>query len=337
MTLTDATFDTTQRCSLFSRVSGDDPIGQARTYAHQLFLEAPLPWDFDFTSSTSVPDAVAEVLQEANERKIDVALLGMVPDDGYAQVGLRRVLHFRRPEGPFARFEKDDYLVSESEVAGLLRALLLDPNALHGYQPFRQESADVRELFVCTHGARDACCGTFGYPVYERLRRDYATRPENGMRVWRTSHTGGHRFAPTLLDFPEGRYWAQLDEELLDMVVHRQGPVKNARSHMRGWSGFGRMEQVVDREILMREGWKWMDYAKRGTTTAAGRTYTAPTWLNDVEEAEVSIDFISPDGADSGTYTARLIHTGEAPFGGCGKPLKMERQFSVVQIQKMAR
>ncbi len=84
----------------------------------------------------------------------------------------------------------------------------------------------------------------------------------------------------------------------------------------------------------MLQGWKWLDYAKRGRTTAEGETYTEPRWLNKIEEAEVRIDFASPDGEDVGAYVARLVHDGEAPFGGCGKPMLLERQFKVVSLEK---
>ena len=56
--------------------------------------------------------------------------------------------------------------------------------------------AGARDILVCTHGARDACCGKFGYGFYVEMRGLAAVRGD-GVRVWRTSHLGGHRFAPT--------------------------------------------------------------------------------------------------------------------------------------------
>lgn len=58
----------------------------------------------------------------------------------------------------------------------------------------------MRDILVCTHGSRDVCWGKFGYAIYKLLRARHAA--PNGLRVWRTSHIGGHRFASTLLDFP---------------------------------------------------------------------------------------------------------------------------------------
>jgi hypothetical protein len=335
---TETELDIGQKCSLFSRVSGDDPIGQARFPEHQVFIEARLPWVFNFAESEHVSPGVADVFKDTAAAKLDVALLGMVPDGDYTAAGKRRVFVFSRPvEGLFSRFEKLDYLVPDDRVAGLLRALFLSEGDVTSFAAYRQESDVVREMFVCTHGARDACCATFGYPVYDKLRSDYAYRDDTNIRVWRTSHTGGHRFAPTVLDYPVGRYWARLDLDVLDAAVYHTGDIQDMHFRTRGWSGLGRMEQVVDREILLQKGWKWADYLKRGLTSAEGTTYETPIWLDKIEEAEVRIEFASPDGKDTGTYVATLVHDGEAPFGGCGKPLKLERQFKVTSLERLAR
>ena len=326
-----APFNTEQRCSLFSQASGDDPIGQARTPAHQVFVEAHLPWEFDFLRSRSVPDGVAEALAQARGQDVDAAVLGAAPDAEYSRAGLRHLFVFSRPQGLFSQFEKHHYFAPEDRVGAVLQAVLAGPEQAAHFGAYRQHSEGVREIFVCTHGVRDACCGAFGYPVYQRLRSEYAGK---ALRVWRTSHTGGHRFAPTLLDYPEGRYWAHLDEAALAALVHRAGQPGGMTRHFRGWAGLGRLEQIVDREVFLREGWRWFDYAKRGATAAGGVEYAEPAWLNAVEDAQVRIDFRSPEG-ETGAYLADLVHDGYAPFGGCGKPMRFERQFKTVKLERV--
>ena len=325
-------FDRTQRCSLFSQSTGDEPIGQARTPTHQVFVEAPLPWSRNFLDSQEAPADIKGVIAEARQAGVAAAALGIVPDAEYSAQGASHLFLFRRPEGLFSRFEKRHYLLPPDAIGPALRALLIEPGGLHGFDEYQQDSNDTREVFVCTHGTRDACCGTFGYPVYQRLRDTYAA--PGVLRAWRTSHTGGHRFAPTLVDYPEGRFWGHMNAGNLDALVNRAGEPAEVRAHLRGWAGFGRMEQVVDREIFLREGWGWLGYAKRGFTTAEGVEYAEPTWLDDVETAEVRIEFSSPDGADRGAYIARVVHDGESPFGGCGKALGFERQFKVARLER---
>lgn len=72
------------------------------------------------------------------------------------------------------------------------------------FERYRVPDADkVRDILVGTHGTIDVACAKFGYPLYRHLRDTYA---DEGLRVWRVSHFGGHVFAPTLMDMPTGHY-----------------------------------------------------------------------------------------------------------------------------------
>lgn len=61
-------------------------------------------------------------------------------------------------------------------------------------------------LYVCTHGSRDSCCGRLGVPVLQAFREQNFPGP-----VYDCSHLGGHRFAATLLAFPQGRCYGRVD------------------------------------------------------------------------------------------------------------------------------
>ena len=63
-------------------------------------------------------------------------------------------------------------------------------------------------LLVCTNGRRDVCCATRGRPVAAAAA---AAAPG---QVWESSHTGGHRFAPTGVLLPWGQTYARLNPEL---------------------------------------------------------------------------------------------------------------------------
>lgn len=61
-------------------------------------------------------------------------------------------------------------------------------------------------LLVCTHSKRDACCAIKGRPLAHDLD---ATQPREW--VWESSHTKGHRFAPSMLLFPWGYSFGRLN------------------------------------------------------------------------------------------------------------------------------
>ena len=118
-----------------------------------------------------------------------------------------------------------------------------------------------RDIFVCTHGAIDACCAKFGYPLYKLLRH-MANNPAHTLRAWRCTHFGGHRFAATLLDMPTGRYWGHLDARDLGPLVRRDGDAATLRQRYRGWAAlpYG-AAQVAEGELFRRAGWDWLDCA----------------------------------------------------------------------------
>lgn len=91
--------------------------------------------------------------------------------------------------------------------------------------PFRQA------FFVCEHAARDKRCGRAGPIVIEELRKQLAARniPTNEIAVFGTSHIGGHKYAGTLIVYPQAQWYGyitkRLTAELVDSVC--EGKVLN--------------------------------------------------------------------------------------------------------------
>ena len=69
-------------------------------------------------------------------------------------------------------------------------------------------------VLVCTHGKRDVCCALKGRPLVAAL-----SERNPGTVVWETSHTKGHRFAPSILLMPWGYSYGRLNEEAGDALV----------------------------------------------------------------------------------------------------------------------
>ena len=313
-------------CSLVSRANGEDPIGSASPFDTCLMVESAQPWARDVAGSRRFPEGLPEVLEAASGRGLIGKLTGLLPDREYSRAGHTRLLFWRRPSGPFAAYEKEDLLVPDDEVVPVVEALLGGPGGISRFARYRQETGGVREILVCTHGSRDVCCGKFGYPVYDLLRRRHAARGK--LRVWRTSHIGGHRFAPTLIDFPEGRYWGHLEPVAAEGVVTREGsPFELARFY-RGWAGLGSpFEQVAEREILAREGWAWTAYQKEGRVLQADK---------DGGRAEIRIDYRNPEGDVAGAYEALLEADGVVmTLASSGTdPLEEVTRYRVARLEK---
>ena len=316
-----------QLSCVVSKANGEDPAGSATPFAGYLLVEVALPWKEDITESRRFPEGLKETIERARNAGSLDKLTGLVPDPEYSREGHTRIILFRRPPGPFfAAYEKEEYVIPDGELVTLVEALTAEPERLSRFARYREDASHVRDILLCTHGSRDICCGKFGCPLYKELRQRYATEPEGRrLRVWRTSHVGGHRFAPNLMDLPEGRYWGCMGAEALENLVLRNGPVSDLRRFYRGWAGLGSsFEQIAEREVFGNEGWGWTEYPKAGEVLETNG-----------DRAEVRIEYQNTEGI-SGAYEATVETTGSVATltnSGTG-PLQEARQYRVSRLEK---
>lgn len=269
------------------------------------------------------------------EQQVNIRPLVIAPDREYSRPNATRVLYYRRPARLLAQFEKQEFILPEDQVVPLATALLQQPDRLPRFQQYQQQTSHIRELMVCTHGNVDVACARFGYPIYQKLRQEYAVNSAGKLRVWRVSHIGGHEFAPTLIDLPQGHYWGHLEPEVLELLIRRDGPVSKLRSFYRGWAGLSRLGQVAEREIWIQVGWAWLDYLKAEQVLAIDEANEE--WYADW--ALVRLDFAAPDGSVFGAYEARVEvcgHVMTAWDSGDDQPLRELKQYRVSRLVKVA-
>jgi len=248
-----------QYCSVVSQTNGEDPIGTAIVADLWLMIEVPRPWAKNPWQGEST--ALLDLFKSLECRPRwwqKVRILAIAPDRAYSHAGYRHVICYRRPSRLFAHYNADHYCVPQELLPLLVKALLFQTAQLQDFEKDRR--SPVRSLFVCTHTHYDVACGRFGTPLFKTLRRDYAQAGQ--LQVWQTGHFGGHNFAPTLIDFPQGQFWGHLQPEILDTLIHRRGEVTALRQYYRGWGGLSRWGQVVERELWMQAGWSWLSVSK---------------------------------------------------------------------------
>lgn len=238
-------------CAAFSEEMGEDPCGSAPAWTHCLVVETPPPWREEVTDSPNFPAGVAALLSN----RPDVRLQAVRPDDAYSVEGYSRLMLFSRPDGMVREMSRLEYLVPSQRLPEALR-MLLDGGGREGIAEWKQDGDGMRDILVCTHGSRDTCCGSLGYPTYSELRSGHSS---DDVRVWQQSHTGGHRLAPNVIEFPSGRYWSRLTPERASQMVRRSGILGDLHGAYRGWAAVDSPPaQIAEREAFMREGWDWM-------------------------------------------------------------------------------
>lgn len=239
-------------CSRLSAERGLPLIGTAGFHDSVLVFEFEAPWAPRLVGSRAGDPTLDEALRRLSDDHPSVRLLAVEPQG--ARRGRVRVLHLVRGQGPFREYLRREYEVDRDRLAATLEALaegVVD-------EEHRVPCADgLRDLLVCTHGARDACCGKFGYGLYREFAGLAQGRApgESPVRVWRSSHLGGHRFAPTVLDLPSGRMFGRLAHGDAAAVFGGGGALVQRLSDIyRGRCALPEAVQIVERELWSRCG-----------------------------------------------------------------------------------
>jgi hypothetical protein len=297
------------RCSDWTRAASLSPIGTSGSYAGYLLVEIPLPWPRD-AGDTAEGAALAPLIGPLRYR-----LQAIVPAEPNADpAGRRVILHTRRPgETGFSGYRRFESRAGESltDTAAMLSA------AAAGDPPSEYDSPAV-DVLVCTHGTRDSCCGRRGAQLAVEL-----TEPGRlaGANLWRTSHMGGHRFAPTFLVLPEGTVWGYADTDLVTRVVRRAGDFAEAAGQYRGCPGLDSPQvQALEAEVLRRVGWSLLDRQRTGAFDGINALLT---WEEDGQTV---------------TWAGQVRPGRTLPSPGCMEPLsssgKSETEWAVTAVHR---
>jgi hypothetical protein len=245
----------TVRCSAWAREVGLSPIGTIGSFQGYVLVETPLPWPRDVHEVAALSGLIERLSADS------IRVQALVPADPLApRENLRVILQAKGAVGSgFAGYRRYQTTIGGS-VDDAVARLLADSASIS--PEFRSDGTDV---LICTHGRRDACCGSRGTDLALRLAGG-SMRP--GARVWRTSHTDGHRFAPTFLVLPEGTAWAFADEGLVTQVLERSVPFVQVAARYRGCSGVsGPQAQALEKAVLEIVGWELLDRPRTGFVT----------------------------------------------------------------------
>lgn len=303
MTTTDAVPEEDLRCSVQAAVLNEPLAGTAGYARRVLLVELPLPWpkkidQHELLAETDLGDDAS------------VKLLGIRSSES-TRLDRHRVIVWERTE-PFSGFERTEALVDRAGLAGLVSTVAArGPSAIE--HPIAAGHG-VQDFLLCTHGTRDRCCGQLGTLLHLELEGSFS--PE--IRMWRTSHTGGHRFAPTGIHFPHGTTWGLLDAELTVAIIEQSVPTHRLGLHLRGNLGInGRPEQIAEGRAFLDRGWPFLDRE---------RAVHSDLDANGTVTATVS--------SASGLHTASMRPVDAVLVPACGEPLdaatKSTPQYEVV-------
>lgn len=286
-------------------------IGTAVSAQLFILLETPQPWIKPALLSDGVPESLRQTVKTVlgPESGVRVHLICNEQTSTQAQ---RRILIFRRAssastrsaypgfaEGWVKGYEAWELRVETPEIMAPALAAFLGGNPQANGVSCQRIPADQRHWLICTHATHNECCGIYGIPFYQAtIAKIQQLGLTHQVQPWEVTHIGGHRFAPTLIDFPQGRYYGNLEEESLICLLKQSGAIAPLISRYRGWCLMPKPLQVLEGELLKHHGWNWMQ------GQMAGRILD-----QDTENGRVWVElwFKSPDQS-RWRYTAELHH-----------------------------
>ncbi len=229
-------------CSLVTRDLNEPLAGTALHAKHLVFITWPKRfWDRDvLLSEGGFPETLGE------DQHVWSALAGKVTirliTDGTVGTDSCEVLIY--PEAV-------RYTVAPENLSDVLAAHFAGTPALPA------TPITTPQIMVCTHGKHDKCCAKFGGAVVQRLREGVDAR-QASVKVWESSHLGGHRFAATLATFPQARVYGYLTPELADEWLEAFFANQVHAPTYRGLIWLGGLAQVAEafgQEVCQQNGW----------------------------------------------------------------------------------
>ncbi len=255
------------QCSIQTADLDENPAGSAGSADRYVLVELPLPWPSKIEDHPALASVLPGPDAAGTTRILGVSSVGRIETErsnpGAANPAtaksMRVICYARTPKADFVAFDRFDATVSPEGLTSLLTAI--NNGHLNQLTPVTDNQIDV---LICTHGSRDRCCGQHGTSLFlELLERSLDGELDPRVRLWRTSHTGGHRFAPTGMTFPDGVAWARLTADVVEGIVSRQLHPAEATALLRGSGGVdGRAAQIADCRGFARHGWEWLDYER---------------------------------------------------------------------------
>ncbi|AFZ27522.1 hypothetical protein Cylst_5511 [Cylindrospermum stagnale PCC 7417] len=246
-------------CSDYSRQIGEDVIGSATNYQTYILVECPPPWVSEPFNSKWVPENLRFLVEEVKRARLPISFL-LIANDSSHKVNQTTLLIYQKQQGLSSGYRKQEFKLENIEqVATVVRKCLWSKSP-----ESKVETGVTRDILVCTHGSHDKCCARYGNPFYFHATDTVANLYLDNVRVWRSTHFGGHRFAPTAIDLPEGRYYGVLDQDTFSSILTRTGDIQCLNKVYRGWGILPTALQVLERELILNHGWDWFNYKVAG-------------------------------------------------------------------------
>jgi hypothetical protein len=280
-------------CAAYSRQAEEDIIGSGTNYQTYILIERHDPWASEAFESKHVPQNLRDLVAEISKTNRSIRFLLISSTQLEITTSTKVLIYERKGELLSNGYTRKEFEVENIEQVASLVRQYLNGEVIN----CEIQTNHLRDILVCTHGRHDKCCAKYGNPFYFQAVATISNLELDNVRIWKASHFGGHRFAPTIIDFPDGRYYGVLDRDSFKSILTRTGDIKVLNKVYRGWGILPTSIQAMERELILRYGWDWFNYKVAGKIIQQN---------SDSSVIQAEITFEKPSGS-AYTYQAELV------------------------------
>jgi hypothetical protein len=309
-------------CAEESCQAKEDLIGCALNRQYYILIEFPPPWTSETLDSKGVPSKLQNLNSVIDDCEYSITLV-FIYNANYYQIGQTRLIIYYQTAELSSGYSKKEYILSDiNDVVPIIESCIRN----EPIKELAKTNIQTRDFLVCTHGSHDQCCAKYGNPFYRQALARVEDLSLSHVRVWQSSHFGGHRFAPTMIDLPEGRYYGRLDQQSFTSILTRTGDIQYLKNVYRGWGILPWQVQILERELMLKYDWHWFNYQVQGHVIEESEDETFNT---------VEITFTTPDGIVN-CYRCNVIEDESKNLifrGPCGNnKLRKFPQFMITEL-----
>lgn len=210
-----------------------------------IIIEYPRPWNKAIEETPGFPQQVLEFIRES---RLNLKILAVAPNPAYRKnKQLYKLMIYLKPKEFASEYKGYEFETTLERMGQVIKKFF------EGSMIDYLGEISNRDVLVCNHGNRDVCCGKFGYGIYKQLLET----PRKDVRVWISSHISGHRMAPTMVTFPDARFWVYLTSEVAEQIIDQTGDPNSLLPYYRGMIGYPHVGQLLEREGFSRYGYNW--------------------------------------------------------------------------------
>lgn len=293
------------QCSLATKKSNENIITSAANIDVQIAIELAEPWDAIPLKSKYFPTELLALAPTLAKAKINCGINYFV-NNSSASLNSRKVFIFKKLENEFLPYEKFVLEVPNNQLENfptlLLQLLLHSDKEILKWQT--EKIHHFIELFICTHGLRDQCCGIYGNQLYEEFKETIFKSNNKDFRIWKSSHIGGHRYAPTFFEAPNMRWYGLFDLNSIETFLDRKQNDFKIKNNYRGMSGINnKFAALVENELFKEYSWEWLSFTNKSYEVFSNHNVTAHSvhffYTNQTQKFKRVFQVVETDGIEN--------------------------------------